>query len=97
ADLLPRDVEWHGGEAVVHRAHGARQYRAVAHSGIEHAQRRRPRVDVRELHADALGDHPFLAAGRNEQQVFLAVVVEAEIALGAWTGGWHDGHLPTCG
>ena len=44
-------------------------------------------MDVGELHADALGDHPLLAAGGDEQQVFLAVVVEAEVVGGA--GGWR--------
>ena len=39
-------------------------------------------MEVGELHADALGDHPFLAAGSDEQQIFLAVVVEAEILCG---------------
>jgi hypothetical protein len=33
----------------------------------------------RQLQPDALGDHPFLAAGRDKQQVFLPVVVEAKI------------------
>ena len=31
-----------------------------------------------ELQGDALGDHPLLAAGVDEHQVFLAVVEEAE-------------------
>ena len=79
ADLLAHDVERHRREAVVHGAHGAREHRAVAHSGVEQAKRGRARVDIGELHPDALGDHPFLAAGGDEQQVFLAVVVEAEV------------------
>ena len=50
-------------------------------------------MDVGELEADAVGDLPFLRAGVDEQQIFLPVVEEAEIALGsslAWpeaTGG----------
>ena len=51
ADLLADDVERHGREAVVHRAHHARQHGAVADAGIEDAHRRRARMDVGELHA----------------------------------------------
>ena len=58
ADLLAHDVERHGREAVVHGAHGAGQHRAVAHAGVEQAQRRRARMDVGQFHADALGDRP---------------------------------------
>ena len=81
ADLLADDVERHGGEAVVHRAHHPRQHGAVADAGVEHAHRRRARMDVGELERDAVGDHPLLAAGVHEQQIFLPVVEEAEIAL----------------
>ena len=49
ADLLADDVERHVREAVVHRAHHAREHRAVAHAGVEQAQRRRARMDVGEL------------------------------------------------
>ena len=51
---------------------------------------------MRELFGDAMRYFPFLAAGIDEQQIFLPVVEEAEIALrvagfvaGAWplTGG----------
>src|SRR5258706_14465527 len=38
-------------------------------------------MDIGEFHADALRDHPLLAASVDEQQVLLAVVVEAEIGL----------------
>ena len=65
----------------MHRAHHARQHGAVADAGVEHAHRRRTRMDIGELHADALRDFPFLAAGVHEQQIFLPVVEEAEIAL----------------
>ncbi len=78
-DLLAHDVERHGGEAVVHGAHRARENGAVAHPGIEQSQRRGAGVNVGEFHPDALGDHPLLAAGCDEQQVLLAVVVEAEV------------------
>ena len=40
-------------------------------------------MQVGELHRDALRHHPLLAAGVDEQQVLLAVVVEAEIAAAA--------------
>ena len=39
------------------------------------------RVKVRELHRDPLRHDPFLGAGRNEEEVLLAVVVEAEAAV----------------
>ena len=87
ADLLADDVERHRREAVVHGAHGAGEHRAVAHAGVEQAQRRRAWMDVGQLHADALGDHPLLAAGGDEQQVFLPVVVKAEVLGGARSGG----------
>ena len=67
----------------MHGAHRARKHRAVAHAGVEQAQCRRPWVDVGEFHADPLGDDPLLAAGGDEQQVFLAIVVEAEVVRGA--------------
>ena len=38
ADFLADDVERHGRKALVHRAHHARQHRAVADAGVEHAQ-----------------------------------------------------------
>ena len=37
-------------------------------------------MDVGELHADAIGDLPFFAAGVHEQQIFLPVIEEAEVA-----------------
>ena len=81
ADLLADRVERHVREAVVHRAHHARQHRAVADAGVEHAHRRRARMDVAELERDAARHHPLLRAGVDEQQIFLPVVEEAEIAL----------------
>ncbi len=39
------------------------------------------RMDVGELFGDAVRDLPLLAAGVDEQQIFLPVVEEAEIAL----------------
>ena len=81
ADFLADHVERHVGEAVVHRAHHARQHRAVADAGVEHANRRRARMQVRKLFGDAVRHFPFFAAGIDEQQIFLPVVEEAEIAL----------------
>jgi hypothetical protein len=43
-------------------------------------------MDIGELQPDALGDHPFLAAGVDEEQIFLPVVVEAEILAVASPG-----------
>src|SRR5262249_57523231 len=39
-------------------------------------------MDVGQFERDAARDHPFLAAGIDEQQILLAVVEEAEVALG---------------
>src|SRR3982751_5871593 len=41
ADLLADHVERHVGKAVMHRAHHAREDRAIADAGIEDAHRRR--------------------------------------------------------
>ena len=81
ADLLADDIKRHCRETVVHGAHHARQHRAVADAGVEHAHRRRARMNIGELHADTMRDFPFLRAGVHEQQIFLPVVEEAEIAL----------------
>ena len=81
ADLFADDVERHGRKTVVHRAHHARQHSAVAEAGVEHTHRRRARMNIGELEIDAVGDLPLLAAGVDEQQIFLPVVEEAEIAL----------------
>ena len=81
ADFLADRVERHVREAVVHGAHHARQHRAVADAGVEHAHRRRTRMQMRKLFGDAVRHLPFLAAGIDEQQIFLPVVEEAEIAL----------------
>ena len=81
ADLLADGVERHVRETVVHGAHHAYQHRAVADAGVEHPHRRRARVDVDEFFGDAVRDLPFLAAGVDEQQIFLPVVEEAEVAL----------------
>ena len=83
ADLLAHHVEGQRREAPVHLAHDAGQHGAVAHAGIEQAHRRRLGVEVGELHADAARHHLLLAAGIDEQQVFLAVVEEAEVARAA--------------
>ena len=82
AELLAGDIERHMGKAAVHRAHHPRQHRAVADTGVEHPQRRRARMQAGQLQRHPLGDHPLLAAGVDEQQVFLPVLEEAEIAAG---------------
>jgi hypothetical protein len=43
-------------------------------------------VEVGKLHADAARHHLLLAAGIDEQQVFLAVVEKAEVAGGRTLG-----------
>ena len=80
ADLLADGIERQRGKAPVHFAQHAREHGAVAHAGVEHAHRGRRGMDVRELQADAAGDGFLLAAGIDEQQIFLAVVEEAEVA-----------------
>jgi len=50
----------------MHRTHNARQHRAVADTGVEHAYRRRARVDIGKLRAHAIRNNPFLAARRHE-------------------------------
>jgi hypothetical protein len=85
ADFLADDVERRMREAIVHGAHHPGEHRAVADAGIEHAKRRRPWMQMRELLGDAVRHLPLLAAGIDEQQILLPVVEEAEIAL--WIGG----------
>ena len=87
ADLLADDVERQGAEAPVHLAHDAGEHGAVSHAGVEHAERRRLGMDVGELQPGAFGDHPFLRAGVDEGEVFLAVVVEPEGGPGAAVSG----------
>src|SRR6266404_553969 len=46
-------------------------------------------MDVGQFERDAARDHPFFAAGVDEQQVLLPVVEEAEVALGIAFAGRH--------
>src|SRR5260370_11000015 len=39
-------------------------------------------MDAAELQPDPLSDHPLFAAGMDEQQVFLPILEESEIAAG---------------
>ena len=97
ADLLADDVKRHGRHLVVHAAQHPGQHRAVAHTGVKQPERWRVRVDVGQLHLDAPRRHPFLGAGVDEEQVFLAVVVKAEVA---WRGirlGQARAGSQTCG
>ena len=89
ADLLADDVERRMREAVVHRAHHPSEHGAVADAGVEQAQGRRPGMDIVQLERDAVADHPFLAAGVHEQQIFLPVVEEAEVMLRIALAGWQ--------
>ena len=90
-DLLADHQERYGRKVLVQMAQHAGQDRAVAHAGIEKPQGRWPRREVRKLLADPLGDGPFLAAGRDEQQVFFPVVEEPEgrAAIGRGVLGCH--------
>ncbi len=66
----------------MHGAHDAREHGAVAHTRVEQAHGGRLGMDVAELARDALAHHPLLAAGIDEEQIFLAVVEEPEMLLG---------------
>jgi hypothetical protein len=77
-DFLGDDVKRHGRKARVHRAHDPRQDGAVANASVEHPDRRGRGMDVGEFERDAVGDLGLLAAGRDEQEIFLPVVEEAE-------------------
>ena len=78
-------------ETVVHGAHRPHQHRAVADAGVEHPHRRRPRMDMRQLLGNAVRDLPFLAAGVDEQQIFLPVVEKAKITRRIARFRRHDG------
>ena len=95
ADFLADDIEGHRGMARMHGAHHSGQHRAVADACIEQPQRRRARADVGEFHGDAVGDHPLLTAGVHEEQIFLAIVEEAEIRL-AGSRLRHGHQRPAC-
>ena len=60
----------------------SRQHRSVADTGIEYPQGRRPGMDAGKLQRHPVRDHPLLAAGMDEQQVFLPVLEKPEIAAG---------------
>src|SRR5580704_4252409 len=82
AELLARDIERHVGKAAVHRAHHPRQHGAVAAAGVEYPERRWPRMDAGQLQRYPFRDHPLLAAGMDEQQIFLPILEKPEIAAG---------------
>ena len=71
----------------MHRPHHPRQHGAVADAGIEDAKRRRRRLQIAEFERDPVADLGLLAAGRDEQQVFLAVVEESEARRRDGVGG----------
>ena len=81
ADLLADDIAGQGRKALVDRAHDARQQSAVADPRVENADRGRARIDIAQFHRDPLRNDPFLAAGVDEQQIFLPIVEETENRL----------------
>src|SRR5271169_2723382 len=98
ADFFADQIERHVRKTVVHGPHHARQHGAVADAGVEYAHGRGTRMDIGELERDAARDHPFFAAGVDEQEILLPVIEEAEIALriarryhsGSWVRrGWR--------
>ena len=81
ADLLADHTEGHRRELPVQVAQHPGQHRAVAHAGVEQVERRRRRLQERNFPPDPLRHFPLLGAGRDEHQVFLAVIEEAEGVL----------------
>ena len=77
-NFLGDDVKRHGGKARMQRPHHPRQHSAVTDPGIEQSQRRRRWLQIAEFERNPVGDLGLFAAGRDEQQIFLAVVEEAE-------------------
>src|SRR5262249_33188479 len=68
---------------------------AVADPGVEHAHRRWSRVNVGEFEGHPVRHHPLFTASVHEQEIFLAIVEEAKIALritgrGGGRGFRHD-------
>src|SRR5882672_3842181 len=78
ADFLGHGVERHGREAGVQRPHHPRQYGAVADTRVEYPKRRRGRLQIAELEGNPVCDLGLLAAGRDEQEIFLPVVEKPE-------------------
>src|SRR6516162_11308685 len=54
--------------------------KTVADACVKHPKCWRARMEACELKPDSLGNDPLFAAGMDEQQVFLAILEEAEIA-----------------
>ena len=65
----------------MHGPHQARQDRAIADTSVEHTHRRRPWANVIEFLRHAVRDDPLLAAGIDEEQIFLPVVIETKGAF----------------
>ena len=86
ADLLRDREHRHRREQLMGRAHHSREDGRVAHPGIEEPQRRRRRVQLRQLERRALDHDRLLVAGVDEGQVLLAVVVEAKRRSGTPRG-----------
>ena len=82
AELFAGDIERHMGKLAVHRAQYARQHGSVADASVEYPKCGGPGVDAGKLQRHPLGNHPFFAAGMDEQQVFLPVLEKPEIAAG---------------
>src|SRR5262249_18350236 len=80
AQFLACHIKRHVGETAVHRAQHPRQHCAVANTRVEHPQCRWTGMDTGKLERNPVRNHPLLAAGMDEQQVFLAVFEKAEIA-----------------
>jgi len=59
----------------MHRAHDAGEHRSVADPGVEQAYRGGRGWMLASSIPTRWRDHPFLAAGADEQQILLAVVV----------------------
>ena len=82
---------------MVHATHQAREHGSIPHAGVKQAQRRRRRMNMRELQSSAPCYGGFLVAGIDERQIFLTIVIEAKrrvarlrFILNSWRGGCHD-------
>jgi hypothetical protein len=65
----------------MHGAHYMRENSAIAHAGVEDAQRRRIGAQVSQLFGGAFSNLPFFVASIDEGEVFLPVVEKPERAL----------------
>ena len=71
------------GRTVVHGAHHSRQHRAVADAGVEHANRRRARMQVRQLFGDPVRHFHFLLQVLTNSRYFCRLSKKRELRCGS--------------